>query len=521
MLRPLGGFWLPLSLLRAAGAERTAAVDEVQPSTRDVVHAVFLNGPTYTQKLGGGDSSSWPKFEASAATQAGSRCATLDDTRYTGYDETGRYCKAASTALDDNAHLLLHSGRLGVVVDAGGLTAAASSNARNLFPKLGALSATSTARAAYDTLSDVSSSVTLNVACSSGSTQYVLGASGNTFVQLGLVRQGHAMTQVTLTNLEFQSATSGGVYGPCETFVSTQQSNSDFAAAVGRRLTHNTGHHCNQDYGGASHPCPSADYPTCVGFVQGSGWGKCWSVCTAAGGHPNLWGELSVWGDSIALEVAWDADFDLGAGCTGDITASVGAQSNIKALPSGTSSASAADRRVSLFFTVAADGSLVAGQTATDPIVVTSAAGRWVLSRPVTRDFIIEVPTSVGTCAYNTGCSDDPTKLVDVVATNPHPTEAQTLRLSFSRNFETGVSGLAQSQPQAEITGLSTQLWETSRLQPSGIPIQQSKNWHVGDSAACTHAASRTMDYIPASPCASFRSPVPRSSPRVSRLGII
>ena len=67
-------------------------------------------------------------------------CAVLDDTRYTGYDEEGRYCEAASPALDDEAHLLLHSGRLGVVVDAGGLKAPANSYARNLFPRLGATS---------------------------------------------------------------------------------------------------------------------------------------------------------------------------------------------------------------------------------------------------------------------------------------------------------------------------------------------------------------------------------------------
>ena len=62
-------------------------------------------------------------------------------------------------------------------------------------------------------------------------------------------------------------------------------------------------------------------------------WGKCYSVCTAAGGHPNLWGELSVWGDSISLEVAWDADFTLGSGCTGSITASLGGLSSTTNLP--------------------------------------------------------------------------------------------------------------------------------------------------------------------------------------------
>ena len=42
-----------------------------------------------------------------------------------------------------------------------------------------------------------------------------------------------------------------------------------------------------------------------------------------------------------------------------------------------------------------------------------------------------------------------------------------------------------------------------------------SHNWAQGQ-ADSTHAASRTMDHSPASPCASLCSPVPRSSPRVS-----
>ena len=323
-----------LPLLAVASAQRTATVNEVQPSDRDTVHTVWINGPAYSYKLSSGMASSWPTFSSSGATRSGSRCATLD-TKYTGYDDEGNYCKSASKALDDNAHLLLHSGRLGIVMDAGGLKAAAGSSNRNLFPKLGVLGSTVPAREAYTALQTTETSITLDVTCSSGTITYVLGASGDdSYVQAGLVRQGHTMTQVTLTGIEFQSATSGGVYGPCESFVSSQQSSDDFAAAVGRRLTHRASlHHCNQDYGGASHPCPSSAYPKCVGFVQGSGWGKCWSECTAAGGHPNLWGELSVWGDSIAFELAWDTDFDLGPGCSGAITVAIGEYSNTTSLP--------------------------------------------------------------------------------------------------------------------------------------------------------------------------------------------
>jgi hypothetical protein len=139
---------------------------------------------------------------------------------------------------------------------------------------------------------------------------------------------------------------------------------------------------------------------------------------------------------------------------------------------------------MALLLTVSPSGSLIAAPTETHPLVVTSAAGRWVLSRATTRDVFIEVPTSVGTCGYNTNCAAHSLQLVDAVATNPHPFEAQTLRLSFSRNFQLRDSSLAQSSTGAEITGLSAQLWETSSLQPSGIPMQTSKNWHAGSVAA-------------------------------------
>ena len=535
-------FLVSLLLLAFVRAQRIATVHEVQPSSRDVVHSVWVNGPAFSAKLPSGASSAWPQFQAGVATRAGSQC-SRDDTRYTGYDDSGLYCEAASPALDENAHLLLYSGRLGVVVDAEGLAAQASSNTRNLFPKLGALGGTARPREAYNALSAVATSITLDVTCSSGTATYVLGTSTeDSYVQVGLVRQGHAVTQVTLSGLEFQSATSGGVFGPCESFSPEQQSDAAFAAAVGRRLTHTSNHHCNQDHGGASHPCPSSDFPNCVGFVQGASWGKCYSVCTASGAHPNLWGELSIWGDSVAFELAWDTDFTLSAGCTGSITVAIGSHTSTTALPAGSgrrlsqpepsrthrsaraqlasqsallaaeSSSSNEDSddnevpdfdaldhalhfprlsgelerersgarkrglqaatgggSISLLLTVANDGSLVVAQPAAQPLAVTSAAGRWVLARPNTGDVFVEVPTSVGTCNYNTQCAALPLSRVDVVATNPHPTEQQTLRLSFSRNFEVRDSSLAQSSPQAEITGLSGQLWvraAPSRLCP-------------------------------------------------------
>jgi hypothetical protein len=305
-------------------------------------------------------------------------CAVLDDTRYTGYDEEGRYCEAASPALDDEAHLLLHSGRLGVVVDAGGLKAPANSYARNLFPRLGATSGTeATPQAVYDALGTTSTTITLDTACeldSSSRVELLLGtAGGGDFVQVGLVRQGHTVTQVTLTNLQFESM-AGTVYGPCASFVPEIQPPG----------------WCKKDFGGVANPCLSPDYPKCIGFVEGQSWGRCWSVCTNS-----VWGELSVWGDSIAFELAWDADFDLAAGCSGAITvaltSAVGTHSSTAALTSGTGGG-----RLSLVLT--ADGSsLAAGQASSHPVEVTSEAGQ-VLTRAATHDVFIEVPTNTPKC---------------------------------------------------------------------------------------------------------------------------
>ena len=72
---------------------------------------------------------------------------------------------------------------------------------------------------------------------------------------------------------------------------------------------------------------------------------------------------------------------------------------------------------------------------------------------------------------------------MDIVATNSHPTETRSLRLSFSRNFETRDTEFRkkQSGTNAEITGLSAQLWAgTTFKQATGIPCHISKNWHSG-----------------------------------------
>ena len=110
-----------------AQSERTATIHEVQPVASDVVHTIWLNGPANTAKA------QWvPKVSSDTSAQ----CTTHDDA-FTGYTTNGAYCEPSSTTLDDAAHLLVHSGRVALVVDAAGAHGATSS--RNLFPKLGSL----------------------------------------------------------------------------------------------------------------------------------------------------------------------------------------------------------------------------------------------------------------------------------------------------------------------------------------------------------------------------------------------
>ena len=183
---------LLLLLQRLAHAQRTAAAHEVQPTVDDVVRAVWVHGPTYSTKLSGGAGLLWPSFAKSASTRPGSQCSKRSSDKYTGYDSDGEYCAKASAALDDDAHLLLYSGRLGVVVDVGGLR----SGRRNLFPKMGALGTALPARAAYDALAAATTDIELASTCGTKTSRYALRSVGNSFVHAGLVRQGHAVTHI-------------------------------------------------------------------------------------------------------------------------------------------------------------------------------------------------------------------------------------------------------------------------------------------------------------------------------------
>ena len=183
---------LLLSLLQVASrAQRVATPHEVQPGPRDVVHAVWPFGPTNTEKLGGG----WPSFASSAGSgDASAQCTVVDD-GFTGYNANGAYYQKSSGELDSKAQLMIYSGRLGIVVDVGGLKADASTKSRNLFPRVGTLSTVpDTPAKGYALLPEIATDITLKTTCGSEVKTYVLGTPGNRFVQVGLVRHGHTRT---------------------------------------------------------------------------------------------------------------------------------------------------------------------------------------------------------------------------------------------------------------------------------------------------------------------------------------
>ena len=201
-----------------------------------------------------------------------------------------------------------------------------------------------------------------------------------------------------------------------------------------------------------------------------------------------------MWGDSISIRLAWDSAFEIPLGCTGSIQMSITAggsegtalATQMAALTPGASGAAGAGE-INLFFEASkTDGAMTSVtnlmSNSGTAVVVTSSMAT-VLARSKTRDVIVEVPGSTPKCAYNMNCKDLPLLLYGIEASNAHATEEGSLRLSFSRNFHTGENGFSQSQPSAEITGLSAQLFSDDG-KPTGLPCHISKNWHAGNNAA-------------------------------------
>jgi len=94
------------------------------------------------------------------------------------------------------------------------------------FRATGGLPATTSARAVYDALPALDTSeITMTTTCAdpANSKTYVLGTSEPKFAQVGLVRQGVTMTQISVTALEWRDNATSELLGPCAGFVPTEE----------------------------------------------------------------------------------------------------------------------------------------------------------------------------------------------------------------------------------------------------------------------------------------------------------
>eukprot|EP00656_Telonema_subtile_P023161 TRINITY_DN244_c0_g1_i3.p1 TRINITY_DN244_c0_g1~~TRINITY_DN244_c0_g1_i3.p1 ORF type:complete len:940 (+),score=120.88 TRINITY_DN244_c0_g1_i3:45-2864(+) len=217
-------------------------------------------------------------------------------------------------------------------------------------------------------------------------------------------------------------------------------------------------------------------YTECKGFVQGSSWGKCWKPCVPGGpwadvATTNWWLEMTVWPDSVALELRWDSALP---GFDGSVSSNfVVGGTQISAL------ASLSSKEVSLTLTESG-GSLVQAAAELFPVSVTTDTGT-ILARDSMGDVMLEVPTDTPKCGYSSNCSPPVEILLEATNSDVVP---RALRLSISRNFPLhGHGSVRQSTPNAEITGFSLVVLDEQGA-PTGVPVQISKNWHSGSVAA-------------------------------------
>ncbi|GMH73712.1 hypothetical protein TL16_g06263 [Triparma laevis f. inornata] len=374
------------------------------------------------------------------ASGGGSECTPTDTARYTGYDSGGSFCVKTSGALDENPHVVIYSGKIGTVLDlsGGSLVKQIGSTESIAEPKILAQ--------VYANLPSASLDITAELSCNGNAAEtFALSSSS---AQLGLVRAGHTVTQVTATNLNWLSVSSELVLIASSTYV---------LILTPTRPS------------GLNNPCPET-YPTCVGFVSGSSWGKCELQCS----DDQFWLEVDVWPDSVGFLLKGVGGFDT---CTGTVTVGLndGDGNSI-----ATGSGDVGNLEVGLRFENDGAGGIGVKDAAGSSVTVTSSNGG-VLYQPQSGDWMVEVPSSAPRCSY-TDCGDKFFK-VPVTLSNAGD-EEQSVRVVLSRRFPIRAGSLSQpSGPGAEITGLSIMLLDENGM-PSGIPVQISKNWHSGSDAA-------------------------------------
>ena len=220
-----------------------------------------------------------PKFGTEGAQDGGENfCQAFSSDDFTGYEQNNgaKYCYQSSDALDQNPHLVLHSGKIGAVLDA---------NVTNgsLFKKLGSLTGMTspsgqwTAKEVYDDsslpIADSSLTATFQLDCSSSSNSDIpqsvhtarIGIDeSNGKAVFGGVRQGHAVNHIVVNNLVWLDTSSGQFIQ-----FATSLASNDQCTATESLIPNPDNGKCNQDYGaGNSYPCLDAYYNSCRDFVQ-------------------------------------------------------------------------------------------------------------------------------------------------------------------------------------------------------------------------------------------------------------
>jgi hypothetical protein len=422
------------------------AADGVYPNWMDDFAAFFPIGSSFT-------------VEKRNAEDADELC-DASRSRYSGYESSGGgYCYTSSNSLDDEPHLLIHSGWVGLVLDA-------SMNNGNLVPKFGSIALP---------IDDSSSS-------SSSSSS---GADDDDVAAAAAAAAAAAHTSYNLTSQEIYALLPDSELVITLTLDSTGEaytlSRSSAAAATISPVRQG--------------PVVSHILTTMLRWVPSSSSSSSSSTSVDLVA-PQWWLEFDVWTNAISINLGWD-ELAVGSGCaiceaaTVELNLTIGDYGDVGG-GSVTHTRTAQFTPGSQFaptgisFTFENLGAAKSTDTLTSsgdyqsPLsslvsVSSSTSGANVVDRRdgSRMDVVLEVPTSMQRCSYSSECS--PLLRTSITVANSDAVNEGLVRLTVSRNFPTRTN-VAQSRVSAEITGLSA-LVRDANGHPIGLPMQISKKW--------------------------------------------
>ncbi|CAB9515166.1 Cohesin domain [Seminavis robusta] len=435
----------------------------VQPFAGDEVHTVWIHGPSHKAQLGG----YWPGLGDTVRTYpAGHACDPQRDA-YTGYHDNGAYCQVMNDHFEKNPHLVVHSGNLGMVLDA------SAAQDGTLVRQLGAVTEGQSTEEIYETLPYSNACATLTLMCTNltgidYSVTLTAGLEPDTKAKLGLIRQGHAVTHIDVRELHWLVKETGQHLRKPECDGLPEEPVQD-----------PSNENCNTDYGipyGRS--CQNPDYPICADHIQGQQWGKCYSdpsICNLP--FPKPWLETILWPDLVAFHLHWNGTEGIAEyGCTGQVQFSVAQGDKVI---TKTDRFETGSTLAVLLTTKEGTSVLQESSMAPHDLDVTSTKAT-VLARDSYQDILVDVPQTTARCGYHYCERED---MIDVSVGNPKD-EPQTIRLSLTRNFPTFMEDVLprnRNRIGAEITGFNVIIMDASGIVPLGIPGHISKNWHHVD----------------------------------------